>query len=401
MLRDITFTDQGNENFIENKPNFDKIFLIGNILENSIITFQKPLFNFPQNETFLKEILQCQLIDEEVLIRLSLHKEPPVNPKMFATDLDLTFTNDDLSDDKSLLTPSSMALASHISSSASSLSLSGDLNSPHLLKEDSSDNDKDEDKNIINVTAGEKRSILRGLLEKDPRSWSKLELFILLESWDLPEDRCKQLSEMLTSKSISLLKVDNKLLIESGIKEVGLRIKIKKQVDAIKEYFVIVTAYGNENNNSNHNLSSSISNHNLNNSNHNLSNHKSQSVGALSNPILGNLAVSFDKMSVNSWTIQQIKEWLIFLELPQYCDHFERNSVTGKELKDLEEADLGRIGIKPLGHRKKIYRSLLSFLQKRKHSGIPPSHNSHSTINVAGLQSARALDRRYSCNTSS
>lgn len=112
-------------------------------------------------------------------------------------------------------------------------------------------------------------------------------------------------------------------------------------------------------------------------------------------------SLTFDRLPMSSWNSVHIKEWLASLELVQYFEQFEENSVSGKELRELDEADLFRIGVKPLGHRKKIYRSILELANKRKHSGMASAaHVSHSSISLHATPMQR-LDRRVSCNPSS
>ena len=331
----MTFTDQGNENYISKKPNIDKIVLVGEILDTAIKNFQN-LYYFPKNTLFEQEILSCILIDEEELIRTSFQKEPPANMRVFS---DFSVSADSSSSDTSL----DDNLLSHSSSSPSLSSDSNNNNnnnnnittscSENILSE--CEKEEASSDSIKTLTIPEKRNILRNMKERDPRSWNRVELFVLLESWDIPEDRCLLLSENIVINSTSLIQLDNKLLAEYGIKEVGLRIKIKKQVDAFKDFYVLLSTYGR--------------------------------VEKSSSP---DITLRFDKKPIANWVISDIRDWLDSLECGGYGELFDTEQITGKELKDMEEADLIRIGIKPLGHRKKILRSLISF-NKKKLSGTP------------------------------
>jgi hypothetical protein len=54
----------------------------------------------------------------------------------------------------------------------------------------------------------------------------------------------------------------------------------------------------------------------------------------------------------------KISEWLEKLGMPEYAQHFAENDIDFLILGDLTDQDLEKIGIKSLGHRRKILRSI-------------------------------------------
>ena len=56
--------------------------------------------------------------------------------------------------------------------------------------------------------------------------------------------------------------------------------------------------------------------------------------------------------------MQDVKQWLDQLGLPQYAEVFERNAVDLDLLCELTDADLEKIGVHPLGHRKKLLKAI-------------------------------------------
>lgn len=64
-------------------------------------------------------------------------------------------------------------------------------------------------------------------------------------------------------------------------------------------------------------------------------------------------------LDFGSWGTDQVCWWLTeVIQLPEYCDIFKEEGLDGSVLADLTEQDLITLGIKALGHRKKIMRAL-------------------------------------------
>ena len=56
--------------------------------------------------------------------------------------------------------------------------------------------------------------------------------------------------------------------------------------------------------------------------------------------------------------MQTVKQWLELLGLPQYAEVFERNAVDLELLRELTDEDIEKLGVTPLGHRKKILKAI-------------------------------------------
>src|SRR5215470_13291739 len=65
----------------------------------------------------------------------------------------------------------------------------------------------------------------------------------------------------------------------------------------------------------------------------------------------------------------QIANWLKGLELAQYAQCFTENDIDFSVLRDLTDADLEKIGIRSLGHRRKLLRAIADL----KESAIDPT----------------------------
>ncbi len=56
--------------------------------------------------------------------------------------------------------------------------------------------------------------------------------------------------------------------------------------------------------------------------------------------------------------VNDIKRWLEDLDLGRYVEAFQANAIDIELLPDLDEADLEKIGVAALGHRKKLLRAI-------------------------------------------
>jgi SAM domain (Sterile alpha motif) len=61
---------------------------------------------------------------------------------------------------------------------------------------------------------------------------------------------------------------------------------------------------------------------------------------------------------VESWTIQDVGEWLQSMSLSQYIAAFSANEISGPVLIDLGLDDLDYLGITILAHRKVILKGV-------------------------------------------
>nr|CAB3266051.1 SH3 and multiple ankyrin repeat domains protein 3-like [Phallusia mammillata] len=67
---------------------------------------------------------------------------------------------------------------------------------------------------------------------------------------------------------------------------------------------------------------------------------------------------SYEGKSVTSWTVDEVSAWLQDLGLGQYVDAFAENEIDGSHLPELGKDELQELGIKRMGHRLSIERSL-------------------------------------------
>jgi hypothetical protein len=59
-----------------------------------------------------------------------------------------------------------------------------------------------------------------------------------------------------------------------------------------------------------------------------------------------------------TWTVQQVGDFLHWLELGQYAAAFVENEIDGELLVDLDKEELKELTVTALGHRKKLLKAL-------------------------------------------
>ena len=67
---------------------------------------------------------------------------------------------------------------------------------------------------------------------------------------------------------------------------------------------------------------------------------------------------------IDRWTTVEVLIWLQLISMDQYKEQFRKQQVAGTDLLQLSDVSLVQLGIRPLGHRKKILRRI------RFHSSI-------------------------------
>eukprot|EP01138_Halocafeteria_seosinensis_P005184 gb/GECG01005301.1/.p1 GENE.gb/GECG01005301.1/~~gb/GECG01005301.1/.p1 ORF type:complete len:507 (+),score=89.45 gb/GECG01005301.1/:1-1521(+) len=72
-----------------------------------------------------------------------------------------------------------------------------------------------------------------------------------------------------------------------------------------------------------------------------------------------------DSVPVNKWTVDDVLLWLTELGLDQYTSTFSENEITGDVLLEMGTDDLDYLGIKALGHRKMLLKSIRQLQQKQ------------------------------------
>ena len=56
-----------------------------------------------------------------------------------------------------------------------------------------------------------------------------------------------------------------------------------------------------------------------------------------------------------------VAQWLADLGLSQYSDAFEEHAIDGDILEKLNDDDLKELGVKALGHRKRLLEAIAAF----------------------------------------
>merc|ERR1712054_245636 len=69
------------------------------------------------------------------------------------------------------------------------------------------------------------------------------------------------------------------------------------------------------------------------------------------------------------WTKQEVATWLQFIDLTEYKRTFLDNCITGQELVDLDNQDLAMLGVRTLGHRKRILKQVKSLTNELNFQG--------------------------------
>lgn len=63
-------------------------------------------------------------------------------------------------------------------------------------------------------------------------------------------------------------------------------------------------------------------------------------------------------LDVHDWSVADVFDWLISAQLCEYSATFKANEINGSLLMDITLDDLDYLGVKKLGHRKIILRSI-------------------------------------------
>src|SRR5215813_7143044 len=63
--------------------------------------------------------------------------------------------------------------------------------------------------------------------------------------------------------------------------------------------------------------------------------------------------------------MQSVRQWLEQVGLPQYAKVFADNDVDFEVLRELTDQDLEKIGVHPLGHRKKLLKAIAELNEER------------------------------------
>ena len=70
--------------------------------------------------------------------------------------------------------------------------------------------------------------------------------------------------------------------------------------------------------------------------------------------------------------VHDIKRWLEDLDLGRYVEAFQADAIDIELLPDLDEADLEKIGVAALGHRKNLLRAIADVF--RNYATTPRTH---------------------------
>lgn len=150
-------------------------------------------------------------------------------------------------------------------------------------------------------------------LSKDPVTWNKLEVQVILESWGLPPELCIRLSQNFIKDGSELLKfVPSEELVPQS------------------QYRVLI------NNNLEELLSNRVASFDL--KDHSNSNRNSN--------------------NIVSWNSENVSSWLHSKSLEKFALLFDENGITGRKLLTLTGADLMEMGVEKPSARKKILKEI-------------------------------------------
>lgn len=71
-------------------------------------------------------------------------------------------------------------------------------------------------------------------------------------------------------------------------------------------------------------------------------------------------------IEVALWSVEDVANWLIYLNIPQHAQSFKANEISGNILLDISLEDLDYMGITVLGHRKLIIRGIEDLRKHKK-----------------------------------
>lgn len=77
----------------------------------------------------------------------------------------------------------------------------------------------------------------------------------------------------------------------------------------------------------------------------------------------GNGSASFAEKALDSWSVDDVCEWLESLDYGSYQERFTEGNVTGQRLAELDENDLQALGVANILHRIKVVREVRKLLK--------------------------------------
>ncbi|CAH0373204.1 unnamed protein product [Pelagomonas calceolata] len=80
----------------------------------------------------------------------------------------------------------------------------------------------------------------------------------------------------------------------------------------------------------------------------------------------------FWDLPVQRWSVADAGDWLVSLDLAQYCETFASNEISGRELLDLGLDDLDYMGVKALAHRKRLLKGVAELCAAHRRGAVAP-----------------------------
>src|SRR3989338_4491858 len=74
---------------------------------------------------------------------------------------------------------------------------------------------------------------------------------------------------------------------------------------------------------------------------------------------------------VMNWGMNDVANWLYSIEFEQYQPQFQRNRIGGLELIDIDAEQLDLLGVKPLGHKKRILSAINRLVYGDTETSLP------------------------------
>ena len=163
---------------------------------------------------------------------------------------------------------------------------------------------------LSNLSNEQKDNIFVKSYSKAPKQWSRLEVLVNLEYWEVSPEQCESLVDTVLKNGEDLLAFDpNPTLVPT----MGMRKLILRKVKALKEQQILFETYG---------------------------------------------AMALYKKQVETWTKEEVFIWIKHSSFHEYGSSFK--NVSGEQFLKLTAEDLTSMGVPFLGHRKSLLREIKS-----------------------------------------
>jgi len=215
----------------------------------------------------------------------------------------------------------------------------------------------------------ERARIFRYLSDKDPATWSKIEVCISLESWGLPMDIATDLAREKIPNGREMLRFDSNASVNElrgVVPQLGYRKLIVRNVIRIKQQTLLRQTYGNENGNLTKNTLSLTSGTRTVRMELPPTQNNFSSSGSIRSradvPLRNPKSPLVPKPSMGAWTTAEVVKWIETTPLASFAPTFEEKQVDGARLLGMTEsnADFSDLDMK-IGPRKALIRLIKEY----------------------------------------